>query len=489
MTAGVFHLSAENIVSESGRLSEKLSGSEDVIALSVTGTMNAADFAFICGSLEKLTSLDISGVTIEAYSGAALSNSGRTVSDADILPEFALSGTKIKTVTLPITITAIGECAFAGSALEEVLIPAKVSVLGERAFAGSAIKSIVVPNTVTAVGAGAFRDCSDLASVTYNSPADIPDECFYGCVSLSEVTLPETLGGIGEKAFSGTALLKTIDIPAGVSAIGDYAFAHSGLESLDLEDCAKLETLGKGAFENCVSLTSAMLPSALSSLPEALFFGDLKLESINRPKNLQSVEALSLAGNKSMTTTPLNSVEDGVTTIGDYALAGLSSVQEVALPRTLVYIGKGAMEGMTSLKSVYATTLTWKPELGENVWANVDQSAATLYVDEIVADEYAADPQWGLFRITRTTSVVDAIEDNISGFSPAARFEGSTLVVEANRPMSVITVYALSGRTSARLTLEDTYAAIDLEGFGSAVYVIEVYSPEGERATFKLVKK
>ena len=144
---------------------------------------------------------------------------------------------------------------------------------------------------------------------------------------------------------------------------------------------------------------------------------------------------------------------------------------------------------MKSLENVYATTLTWKPELGEDVWKDVDQKNAMLYVDEIVADEYAADPQWGLFKITRTTSVVDVVKENISAFKVNVRINANTLTVDANKNMASIAVYDISGRNTARLELDDTFAQISLDGMPSAVYIIDVYSADNERETFKLVKK
>ena len=72
--------------------------------------------------------------------------------------------TQITSITLPNTITYIGDGAFSGCVnLTDINIPDGVTYIGERAFFGcSALTNITVPVGVGNIGAGAFSGCDNL---------------------------------------------------------------------------------------------------------------------------------------------------------------------------------------------------------------------------------------------------------------------------------------------------------------------------------------
>jgi len=483
-----FNISALNVVSEAGRLAAIVGEGKNVRELVISGSINAADFEYISNDMPDIESLDLRNATITEYSGDALSYSNRTFSAAGVLPEYSFFGSDIISIILPSDISSVGECALAGSSVEYVEIPAGMKGIESFAFAGSKIKEITIPTTVVSLGKAMMKDCAYLERVSVNSICDIPEECFFGCNLLSSVSLSPGIRNIGARAFSGAINLQDIKLPESLETIGDYTFSKSGLTVADLQNC-NIKNIGKGAFENCKSLAEASLPESVKSLPDALFFGDANLEVVSCNPKMDSIEALSLAGNSKMSVTPLTTVEDGVSSVGDYAMSGMNSVRTLLLPKTLVYIGKGAMEGMSSLKDIYITRITWKPELGNDVWKNVRQSDATLHVDEIIANEFENDPQWGLFEIDRTTDVPNIASEKNGKFSPHAHFNGNTLIVESNNNIGRIAVYDISGRTVAGTSPNDTMAQIDLPYLSPAVLIVEVFSVEGECATIKLVKR
>lgn len=69
--------------------------------------------------------------------------------------------TAVKTVTIPDSVTAIGECAFSGcSLLRSIAIPHSVTNIGDRAFEGcSSLISITIPHSVVAIAARTFYGC------------------------------------------------------------------------------------------------------------------------------------------------------------------------------------------------------------------------------------------------------------------------------------------------------------------------------------------
>ena len=79
----------------------------------------------------------------------------------------------IKTITqadIGNAITSIGDWAFSDSELMSVTIPNSVTNIGECAFHGcSGLASVMILNGVTNIGNYAFAECNNLTSVTFNS--------------------------------------------------------------------------------------------------------------------------------------------------------------------------------------------------------------------------------------------------------------------------------------------------------------------------------
>lgn len=67
---------------------------------------------------------------------------------------------KVTSVTIPNTVTTIGDYAFSRCQYQfSINIPNSVTRIGESAFAYSPINSINIPNSVTSIGKSAFLDC------------------------------------------------------------------------------------------------------------------------------------------------------------------------------------------------------------------------------------------------------------------------------------------------------------------------------------------
>lgn len=135
---------------------------------------------------------------------------------------------KITSITLPDTITKIGEGAFEGNdELTSLTIPAGVTYIGKYAFKGcSSLTSLVIPEGVNQIGEGAFMNCYSLTSVTL--PADINTigaSMFEGCGSLTSFTITDKITYIGARAFANCTSLESLTIPLTVTTLGENIFA------------------------------------------------------------------------------------------------------------------------------------------------------------------------------------------------------------------------------------------------------------------------
>ena len=144
------------------------------------------------------------------------------------------SGTAIKSVKLPSTLTEISNSAFRETPITEIVIPASVKIVQGSAFYGCKnLTKVVFENDVMDEVHGCFQKCINLKNVKFPRRVGLMSyDMFEGCVNLTEVMLPENLSEIYSSMFSGCKNLKNVDIPASVTKVGNSAFSDSGITSL-----------------------------------------------------------------------------------------------------------------------------------------------------------------------------------------------------------------------------------------------------------------
>ena len=88
------------------------------------------------------------------------------------------------------------------------------------------LTSVTIPDSVTSIGDFAFSGCTGLTSITIpDSVTSIGYSAFSGCTGLTNVTIPNSVTSIEYFAFSGCTGLTSITIPDSVTSIGNYAFS------------------------------------------------------------------------------------------------------------------------------------------------------------------------------------------------------------------------------------------------------------------------
>ena len=124
------------------------------------------------------------------------------------------------------TVETIDHGAFERSAVTSVTIPDSVTFIGEAAFANcSNLTNISIPNSVTSIGLSAFEHCTRLKSITLpSSLRNISMFLFHNCSQLTTIQIPDSVLSIQDYAFGNCISLETIHIPVSVTFIGVYAF-------------------------------------------------------------------------------------------------------------------------------------------------------------------------------------------------------------------------------------------------------------------------
>ena len=176
--------------------------------------------------------------------------------DLVAIPPGAFRGCSYLTspLTLPTSLTTIGDRAFEGTSLTGITLPATLTNIGTCAFRCTPLAQLTLPPTLATVGLGAFSSCIFLREV--HLPAGltaIPNRAFRGCTSLATVALPANLTTIGDYSFAGCCSLVEILLPATLTSIGDYAFrgcsSLASLRGFPASFTAGYPTIGRDAFE------------------------------------------------------------------------------------------------------------------------------------------------------------------------------------------------------------------------------------------------
>lgn len=278
---------------------------------------------------------------------------------------------EIKSVVIGEGITNIGNYAFYYSRPSSVTIPETVTAIGEGAFMGcDRLTSVSVPDSVTTIGQQAFACCASLSSVYLpNSITAIEDYLFGWCYMLQSVNIPKGVTRIGDGAFDYCKNLSSLTIPDGVTYIGQYAFCESGITSLTLP-CSLTEIspctfygsrlisvtipegitqIGEQAFLGCLQLASVTIPDSVTYVGGQAFQNCVSLKTVTLPSRLATINGSTFYNCSSLVSV---TIPDTVTKIGSYAFSGCSSLEAVTIPSGVTIIEGNTFSYCSSLNAV-----------------------------------------------------------------------------------------------------------------------------------------
>lgn len=463
-----------------GSLKSLIANPETAASLSLSGQIDASDLKFIASEMPALKTLDLQNIEIVKL------RDSNTIYPEKEIPAMLFAGAGFASLTLPAQEgLIIGEGAFAGAKIKSLVIPATVKKTADGAFAGCPELESVTVNATTAFGSDVFNGCTALANVNLGGASSVANSMFAGCTALKQVTDGESLLSIGDRAFAGDKALTAFEFAASLQKIGNEAFTHSGLIEANLAGCPSLKEIGERAFAANTSLRAASLPSSLTAIGSGVFAMDALLADVSLPEAVTEIPDYAFTSTAAVDDAAL--IHGNVQQIGAYALKGHNATESLSLPPSVSYIGDHAMEGMTSLKEINVEQHTEVPELGEDVWAGVDQGKVELKVGENMVTPFRNAAQWQEFSIkSPTVGIIDAATDDRG---VKARFNGYVLeIASSSTDITLVELYATDGRMLTRVSADSNSVEINTEAWQENIYIASVTLADGSKATAKLMR-
>jgi hypothetical protein len=263
----------------------------------------------------------------------------------------AFSSSTITGITIPTSITDIGDQAFKGCKnLTEIIIPDSVTSIGKEAFENcTSLIGITIPNGVTSIESGTFDGCTSLTSVIIGNGVisiksgalEFGGGAFYKCTSLTSITLPDSVISIGYGTFQKCTSLTSVTIGNGVTSIGRQVF----------KDCTSLTAINVDANNTTYSSDNGVL------------YNKNKTFLIQCPEGKLSV-----------------TIPDSVTGIGDFAFSSCKGINDITIPNRVTSIGKFAFSDCTGLTSV--TIGNSVIYIGEYAFGNCGRLASVTFLGD-----------------------------------------------------------------------------------------------------------
>ena len=332
--------------------------------------------------------------------------------------------TRLRQVTLPAQLIQIKASAFSGCTnLLNITIPDTVTSIGEKAFKDNVRLSYAAFGSgsgLRTLGDFAFASCVRLKNFTLPAPlSDMNGSAFIGCTGLTayhvangnqhfaadggvlynaartmavaypaglagDYTLPDTVTEVGQYAFAyapltafdaknairlnggafSAAKLKTVDL-RNVVFIGECAFAKTQLSAVTIPD--SVTEMDKNAFSDNILLVSLSLGRGLTIIPEEAFAFCVQLESVTIPNVVTMIKPKAFL-NAGLRTLCFEE-NSRLTSIESRAFAG-TRIETLLLPNSVEQIGERAFSGTTKLVSVSFGTDSALTKLGDYAFSN-----------------------------------------------------------------------------------------------------------------------
>ena len=199
---------------------------------------------------------------------------------------------------------------------------------------------VTIPDGVTNIGNYTFRNCTGLTSIKIpKNVTSIGKNAFDGCTDLKEVLLENGSTLTSESLGVDASIIKT--------------YWNEGDLTWTLTADGTLTISGKGAMKNydannspvaqkTDSVKKVVIQEGVTSIGDYAFFDCSNLTDITIPESVTSIEECAFQNCSSLTDI---TIPGSVTSIGECAFQGCSSLTSIEIPSSVTSIGDDAFYG------------------------------------------------------------------------------------------------------------------------------------------------
>ena len=325
------------------------------------------------------------------------------------------------TISLPSTITKIGERAFFSYPITSINLPNNLKYIGKEAFWNTEIPSVYIPATVEYIGEAAFSAIDQLETIivdSQNKYYDSRDECNAIIETKSNTLIassikniiPKGILHIGSHVFISRDIEK-VDLPEGLVTIGEAAFSNCKMTSITIPN--SVNTIGMKCFSGCKNLKQIELPEKIKDIPEEAFAGCDNLTSITLPVSTEKLGNNALRGCKKLESI---SLPESLEIIEDYVFYNCASLSKIIFPRNLKSAGKETFGECNNLANIFVCSET-PFEIQEDCFPEFCYTLSVLTVPTGSKKIYSRKRVWRKFKDIRESdnlpsSIVNVHEKN-----------------------------------------------------------------------------
>lgn len=278
--------------------------------------------------------------------------------------------------------------------LNKISIPSTVTTIGEYAFEYTGLTDITIPESVEDLDFSILYRCDSLKSIVVNEKnkkydsrnncnAIIETETNTLVLGCKSTIIPNTVINIGSFAFSYCENLLEITIPYGVSIIGNFSFENChNLTTISIPNSVTI--IGVSAFSR-TNLSEITIPSSVEGIYiGGLFVGCDRLERIivdENNKNFDSrnnCNAIIDAETNTLISGCKNTIiPNTVTSIYNFAFS-YTDLEELVISSDIISIGKYVFTGCDKLERIIVDENNKTFDSRNNCNAIIDTKTNTL---------------------------------------------------------------------------------------------------------------
>ena len=303
------------------------------------------------------------------------------------VPAYAFQGaTNLQEVSIPDTVTRIGDYAFENTALMELELPENLTSIGARILRGNTgVSEITIPKSVTEMyydgvtgNVGAFNGSQVQRAEFEEGITQVPAYAFQGATNLQEVSIPDTVTRIGRGAFENTGFV-TVCLQDNIAYLEKNVFANCvNLEEVNWNNT--LSEIPKSTFSRCTALKKFNVTDAIQIIGENAFQNCESLESFDSTKNITTIESNAFNKCSALKTVAIG---DSVTSIGQSAFSECISLENITIGKNVTIINNNAFNNCDALKEISLPDSV--ETIGNSAFYDCDSLAAIIIPDSVTS--------------------------------------------------------------------------------------------------------